>query len=511
MRFQGEARGMGMDPEKFIRSTINYLDVLRALDEGVIITDAGGRIMFINAAQAAIDGVDQRLPIGRTPAEYWDVTRQTSPILQCLATREPILNRHMIYETRMGRRANTINSVFPLWDAAGEMIGSISFVREYNMMEETIASICAVPQAAATRDQGNGTRYRFSDIIGSGTAIQESLRIAKMAASSPSPVMIHGQTGTGKELFAQSIHNFSHRQARTFVGINCAAIPENLLEGVLFGTARGSFTGARDKAGLMEKAHGGTLFLDEVNSMPPGLQVKLLRVIQEKKVRRVGSLNERPVDLKVLSSVNEDPHQAIEGGRLRIDLFYRLGVVMLHIPPLAQRREDIPALTEHFIARCDARLGRNTAGISARVAALFRSYHWPGNVRELEHAIEGALNLLGHRTMVRLADLPRHIAAVGTGAAPGRVAHTATPPGLQPAGLAPPPPPRPSETPPQPSGDPKDLRAAQDDLERRSIVRALKATRGNVTKAGKLLGLSRQRLSYRMKKHGLAREDYAVG
>lgn len=498
-----------MKPDLFLRSAVNYLDILRALDEGVIITDRAGRIMFINNAQARIDGVDPEAAIGKTPPENWDVTAETSPIMDCLKTRKPLINEHKIYRTASGRRANTINSVFPLWSESGQLIGSISFVREYNLMEETLASIMSSRSEGPSRPAGSGARYTFNDLIGQSPDFREALKIAKMAASTPSPVMIHGQTGTGKELFAQSIHNHSHRRLKPFVGINCAAIPENLLEGVLFGTARGAFTGALDRPGLVEKADGGTLFLDEINAMPPGLQAKLLRVIQEMKVRRVGALEERPVDLKLISSVNEDPHRALDQGRLRTDLFYRLAVVLLHIPPLKDRPGDLDGLVRHFIEAYDTQLGRHTDGISPEVDRIFKAYDWPGNVRELEHAIAGALNLLGRRTVIGLHDLPRHLADLFQS---GLAAKPQTPAGDLPEyGSVPAQPPQVSaEEQPRPAAlrENLDLPTAQARAEKKAITQALTQTRGNVTQAGYILGLSRQRLAYRMKKLDLTREKF---
>jgi arginine utilization regulatory protein len=179
------------------------------------------------------------------------------------------------------------------------------------------------------------------------------------------------------------------------VGINCAAIPDTLLEGLLFGTVKGAFTGAVDKQGLFEQANGGTLFLDEINSMPIGLQSKLLRVLQEKKIRRVGASGEVPVSVKIISSVNIPAHKAIRERQLRMDLFYRLAVVYIAIPPFREQPEGIETLTRHFIFKNNLALDKQVRGVSEPVMQFFRSYHWPGNVRELEHLIEGAMNTIG--------------------------------------------------------------------------------------------------------------------
>jgi arginine utilization regulatory protein len=235
--------------------------------------------------------------------------------------------------------------------------------------------------------------------------MRSAIRMARMSAASPSPIMISGETGTGKELFAQSIHNHSPRKKKPFIPVNCAAIPENLLEGILFGTSRGSFTGAIDKPGLFEQANGGTIFLDELDAMPLTLQVKLLRVIQEKKVRKLGSLKEIDLDVKILSSVGQQPLKIVQNGSLRMDLFYRMGVVSIMLPPLRERQEDMETLIQHFIAKYNQALGEKVESISSEVADLFVGYRWPGNVRELENVIERAA-LLSENGIIKVEQLP---------------------------------------------------------------------------------------------------------
>jgi arginine utilization regulatory protein len=486
-----------MDPVPFLNSGVDYLEILRGLDEGVIITDGDGRIVFLNEAQARMDGLDPDQAIGRMVGEIWDVTRETSITLRSLASGKPVVNQYMAYRTRAGRIVSSINSVFPFRTARG-LAGSITFVRGYNLLEETITSICSVVEGTGRRVRSNGTRFTFQDIVGEAPIFLEIIRTAKLAALTPSQVMVHGATGTGKELFAQAIHNYGARKDQAYVGLNCAAIPENLLEGLLFGTTRGAFTGAADRPGLFEKANGGTLYLDEINSMALGLQAKLLRVLQERRVRRVGSLEERPVDVKLISSVNEDPHQAIEAGRLRLDLFYRLGVVMLQIPSLRDRGSDIGVLTRFFINKYNQEFARNVTGISAEVDELFRTYPWPGNVRELEHAIEGAMNLMGEQPVVGLAQLPSYLVRAWRGAEaqagpepPGSVPERPVPAGARP-----------------PAPEPASLVQSQARAERQALERALAEAGGNLSRAAGVLGMSRQRLSYRMAKHGLRREAF---
>jgi len=310
--------------------------------------------------------------------------------------------------------------------------------------------------------------------------------------------MLIGETGTGKELFAQSIHNQSKRNARPFIAVNCAAIPENLLEGLLFGTTRGAFTGAMDKPGLLEQANGSTLFLDELLSMPVSLQAKLLRVLQEKKVRRIGSTEETSLSVKIISSISKPPRDAIRNCELRIDLFYRIGVVMVKIPPLRERLDDLPDLVNHFLLTLNNTLGTNVHSIAEEVMDLFLSYHWPGNIRELEHLLEGALNVAGYDdelsmkyfspvvdAMEILNELPQ------SGAIPSEISDSKTQAHLLKQDL-----------------QPGDLMKSQAEQEKNALRRALVATGGNISRSSRILGISRQLFHYKMKKHGLCREHF---
>ncbi len=229
-----------------------------------------------------------------------------------------------------------------------------------------------------------------------------------MVADSTSSVLVYGETGTGKELYVQSIHNYSSRFNKPFIAQNCAALPENLFESILFGTVKGAFTGAVDKPGLFEQAHGGTLFLDEINSMPINLQTKLLRVLQDGVIRRVGDSRDRKIDVRIIAAMNVEPLKAVENGQIREDLFYRLNVVNIKLVPLRDRLEDIPLYVEHFIDKYNKELNKNVKGISSKVKELFMSYNWPGNVRELQHIIEAAINIVDNE-YIELDNLPIYL------------------------------------------------------------------------------------------------------
>lgn len=256
---------------------------------------------------------------------------------------------------------------------------------------------------------GNGTLYVLEDIIGESEVIKELKYKAKKIADSSSPVLVYGETGTGKELLVQGIHNASSiRKNKPFIAQNCAAIPKSLLEGILFGTTLGSFTGAKNKPGLFELADGGTLFLDEINSMDVELQAKLLRVLQDGVIRRIGGRKAINVDVRVIASTNEDPLDAVKKGILREDLNYRLNVISLRVPPLRERREDIPILVDYFIRMYNDKLCKNVYGVSTDCMKIFLDYPWPGNVRELKYTIESIMNFIDDG-IIKVNDLPYNI------------------------------------------------------------------------------------------------------
>lgn len=236
-------------------------------------------------------------------------------------------------------------------------------------------------------------KYNFQHIIGNNITLICCKDRAAKASKTSSPVLIYGETGTGKELFVQAIHNNSYRNNKPFVAQNCAAIPSTLLESILFGTVKGSFTGAGDKKGIFEVANGGTLYLDELNSLPIELQGKLLRVLQEGTIRRIGSSISKSVDVRVIVSLNELPEKLLEEGRLRKDLYYRLNVVRIDLPPLRERKADIPLIIEHLIKKFNIEFKASIDGIEAASLEKLICCDWQGNIRELEHIIEGVFNL----------------------------------------------------------------------------------------------------------------------
>ena len=296
-----------------------------------------------------------------------------------------------------------MNTTIPI-KADGKVIG----VAEVTRWVDDEFSRKDIPLSLKEAGAQSERLYTVDDIITCSPQMKEIKEKISRVAATDSSVLIYGKTGTGKELVAQSIHTAGHRKKNHFVSQNCAAIPETLLEGILFGTVRGSYTGAENRPGLFEIANGGTIFLDEINSMEIGMQAKLLKVIEEKKVTRIGGTKPIPIDVKVISAVNELPEECVRRKKMREDLLYRLSVVRLNIPGLAERKEDIPLLVRHFIDYYNHRMGKNVLDVSEEVEELFMDYSWPGNVREMKNIIEGAFNLLSSR-VIQLSDLPEYL------------------------------------------------------------------------------------------------------
>jgi arginine utilization regulatory protein len=279
----------------------------------------------------------------------------------------------------------------------GEIQGAIEIFKDLTHVKELSEKILLLQTTLYGKKNENkflpnGTQYNLSDMIGSSISMQKLKEKAVKVATSNSPVFVFGETGTGKELLIQGLHNVSNRKDKPFIAQNCAALPENLLESILFGTVQGSFTGAKDKEGLFELADGGTLFLDELNSMTLNLQSKLLRVLQDGMIRRVGSVKTKHVDVRVIVATNVEPKVLLQEQKLREDLYYRLNVIYFHIPALRDKKEDIPDLVDHFIEISNKKMNKNINGVTSEVLDFFKGYNWPGNIRELENTIESAMN-----------------------------------------------------------------------------------------------------------------------
>lgn len=471
--------------EDFDFSKFDFLTLLCDFDQGVLMTDETGTLIFYNSVQANIDKLNPADALGKKIYEVYSYNNDSSTCMRVLEHGRPIINYALSYNSRNANVGNTIHSVFPLFKD-GKIAGTICFVKDYNILERNIPAFL---EPRNNEKFAEGTKFTFASIIGSAPNFINAVRTAKMAANSPSPVMLYGETGTGKELFAQAIHNFHYDNQQHFIDINCAAIPDALMEGLLFGTVKGAYTGAVDRSGLFEAANGGTIYLDEINSMPLALQGKLLRALQEKKIRRVGSLDNTPLNCKVICSVNEDPRQLVKSGKFRMDLFYRLAVVYIPIPALRERQVDIEELGRHFLQKYNVMLGKNLKNISPEVISFFWNYSWPGNVRELEHIIESAVNMAGsndntlnleHCYIANLLGITKEFEGI-YGASTDLDEYGAN---ISQENIL-------------------NNRQSPTALESSRIVDALRRHDGNIAKAARGLAISRQLLNYKVKKYGL--------
>lgn len=323
---------------------------------------------------------------------YPGLNEKTSTIMRVLNTGQPLYEEEQRIYTWKNELVHCVSTTLPI-KANGKVIGAICASILYNSDEKP------------TLDIPSGEYYQLSDIIAQDEKMIELKRRIEKAAMSDSAVMIIGETGTGKELVAQSVHSCSMRRDKPFISQNCAAIPTSLLEGIFFGTEKGSYTGAENRKGLFELADGGTLFLDEINSMDISIQAKLLKALEEKKIRHVGGYKEIKFDVKIVCAMNEEPLEAIKKGVLREDLYYRLSVVKLQIPPLRERKGDILLLTDYYIQYFNRKMGKHITGASELVQNALMNCEWKGNVRELKNVIESAFNL-AEKDVITMKDIP---------------------------------------------------------------------------------------------------------
>jgi arginine utilization regulatory protein len=320
---------------------------------------------------------------------------------------EPLLDQYMTYTTIAGKKVDIVYNSYPFFQN-GNLSAVISIGRDKPSINELLTMVVNSFNNKKSNRITNGTLYTLEDIIGNSAAIQKTLKQARRVAQNQSTVMLVGETGTGKELFAQGIHNASPYKSRPFIAVNCAAIPETLMESLMMGTVKGAFSGALDTPGFFEQAENGTLFLDEINSLSISLQAKLLRLLQDKTIRRLGDNKERKISCRIISATNQDLFILAKSGLFREDLLYRLTPVILDIPPLRERAEDIPLLAKEFVSRFNDSLTMNIRLIAQDLMQLFSCYRWPGNIRELEHVIESAMSMAeSTETILSNEHLPR--------------------------------------------------------------------------------------------------------
>ncbi|WP_088227278.1 sigma 54-interacting transcriptional regulator [Desulfosporosinus sp. FKB] len=460
-----------------------FKEVLDNIDEGVMIVDSKNQIIYCNSVQLEFDGLKIEEVIGQHASEVYNFDPEISTLGKCLK-KENFIGPYVQFYKSNGQFVRVTGNNFPVkYD--NKLAGAVAIYRNLqisNIFENKLIELnkglkfdqqdCDLVPVNNLADK---KYFTFEDIRGNSTSILESISWARSAAKSDSSVFIYGETGTGKEMFAQSIHSNSNRWQKPFVSINCAAIPETLLEGIIFGTVKGAFTGAIDRKGVFEEADGGTLLLDEINSMPLCLQSKLLRALEERKIRRLGGKHEIPIDVRIISTCNVEPKEVIRQNLMRTDLYYRLAVINLEVPSLRERKEDVYLLAHSFVQYFNSKMKKNVCEISPEVLELLQSYDWPGNVRQLRNWIESAMNMVPEDEPVfGKKHLPRSFKSFMTTLKDEELKK-------------------------------ENIFTEMREQEYTRVVNALKRHGGNITKAAKELGVSRQVLYYRMNKLGINR------
>jgi arginine utilization regulatory protein len=453
-----------------IEAIINCL--LQYLDEGIQIVDSKGRTIYYNEAMGRVEGLEPDEVIGKRAIEFLKgVEEDSSTLMNALKCGQKYVDVIQHYSSHLGKEVTTINTTVPVIHN-DEVIAAIEISKDMTQLKELNEKLCKLQASGNSK----GKYFTFKDIMGTSQCLKDAINKAMRASLSNSSVLIYGETGCGKELFAQSIHYSGLRKDKPFIAINCAAIPSNLLEAVLFGTVKGSFTGSENKKGLFEDAHGGTLLLDEINSMDPALQSKLLRVLQDGYIRPIGSNSVVEIDVRIIATLNENPEDLMKEGKLRKDFYYRLSVIKIDVPPLRERQEDILHLSRYFIKHYNRLLGKNVIDLSNEAASMFLCYSWPGNVRELKNIIEASMNMIDTSSYITKEYIDNRLAK------PQAL-------GLQPctnSGL----------------GD-LSLEEYMDNIERQIINDYMKIHDFNISKTAASLKISRQNLQHKIKKYKL--------
>ncbi|GAW91064.1 GAF modulated Fis family sigma-54 specific transcriptional regulator [Calderihabitans maritimus] len=432
--------------------------VIETMSEGLISIEQNQIITHLNSEAAKILGVKKDNCIGKHAAEIFG---PNFPLLDVLKTGEEYTDREILFDSPTGPVRFTSTARL-IRDSSGNVRGMIATMRKPNIVHQLV-----------NRFGGAQATFTFDDIIGNEPCIVSLIQKAKRVARSGSTILLQGESGTGKEMFAQAIHNASGRRYGPFVVINCGAIPRELVESELFGYEDGAFTGAKKggRPGKFELANGGTIFLDEIGDMPLEIQAALLRVLQEKQITRIGGQKPVKVNTRVIAATNKNLAEEVDKGNFRLDLYYRLNVITLHIPPLRERANDIPRLTRYFVEKISRRLGIKAPKIDPEVFTYLQNYDWPGNVRELENVIEQALHVL-EGEVFHHENLPQRILSGS-----GRKAF------LRKKGLS-----------------------KIKEVEAKLVKDTLEAHKWNITKAAEALGIGRNTLYRKIKQYNLAGE-----
>lgn len=412
---------------------------------------------------------------------YPELDQSESSLFKAIKSNTVVYNDNQIFTDYLGRVFNTSNLTIPIVKE-GEVIGAIELSKDITSINDLENNTPKTSKNKANRFSKKSD-FSFEDILTVNDAMIENIRRAKIFSRSSSPVLIYGETGTGKEMFAQSMFNHSGVSKDKFVVLNCAAIPENLMESILFGSVKGAYTGADNRTGIFEQANKGMLFLDELNSMPIHTQAKLLRVLQDGRVRKLGSNKVKKIDVKVVVAMNVNPFDAISKGELREDLFYRLSSNVIQLVSLRDRKEDIPLYVDYFIKHLNQSYSKKIKGLSSSMMSVFMNYGWSGNVRELKHILESMVSVADDQILT-IKHLPLYMQSRISGNEIN------------------------SNKSIQRSMPVMSLSEALQKTEKDLITKALVWHKGHITKASEVLGIPRQTLKYKMNKLGLKQSDF---
>ena len=420
---------------------------------------------------------------------YPSLGKNNSSIAKTMSTGATVFNDAQEFADINGRVYVTQNLTIPIF-REGQVVGVVELTKDLTTVgdiqgkSDYLKSIKVEGKFHPNRESND--KISFDDILTINDRMLDAIEKAKVFALNNNPVLIYGETGTGKEMFAQAMINYAASPKQKTIIQNCAAVPENLIESILFGTTKGSYTGAENKKGLFEEADGGIFFLDELNALPYHVQGKLLRVVQEGTFRPIGANREKKVNVKIVAAMNVDPMEAIDKMVLRKDLFYRLSGNMIYLPPLRERKDDIEYLIDNYIDYFNDVYGKNVKGISEELRSFFLEYEWEGNVRELKHVIESMISMT-KVDILQFSELPvyLHVKMNGSGKTFDSAADSedSIVTELKNGGY--------------------DLRSVVEQVERDLILKVLSKTKGNKTKAGEILGIPRQTLKYKMSKLGI--------
>jgi len=427
--------------------------ILDSVADGVFTVDKQWRITSFNKAAERITGITEWEAVGKRCSEVFhaDICEQGCALQRTFESGRELIDIPARILSSKGKSVPISLSTAMLKDADGRLLGAVETFRDLSALEQLRREI--------------SNQYTFEDIVGKSKAMRKIFAILPDVAESDATVLIEGPSGSGKELLARAVHNFSLRRNKPYVAVNCGALPESLFESELFGYSQGAFTDAkRSKPGRLAMAAGGTVFLDEVSELPPATQVKLLRVIQEREYEPLGAVKPVKADVRLVAATNSKLAELVSQGRFRDDLYFRLAVVRLSLPTLGERKEDIPYLVEHFIQRFNAKRGKNIAGVSPAVMEFFMRHDFPGNVRELENLIEYGF-VLCHERIIDVRHLPEEFQSL-------------------------------ARSPLEPAPPPSRLQWAEAD----AIQASLRHHNGHLGKTARDLGVSRTTLWRKMKK-----------